>query len=464
MENKQLVESLLDMMPTPIFYKNKEGHYRYFNQAYLDYSGMPFEALYDQTVFDILPSGHAEIHDAADKALMASKGSTIYESEITYPDGATYIMEITKVVDLDGDGFVKGILTMMRDISDRRNHEASVRLTDRMKEAILRLNNQIPDYKGLEDFFEDVLRQFQDLFGHSMQSCILEVGQDNNVRIFASRGYDPQDVKRFVVPLEETFIYLENQGDMTKACIIEDLSRYSEMNILPSDREKETSYVKSSLEIPIMVEDEVKYIISVDSLEAHVFNQNDLYIANYIRTQFQVLLRVFNLYQETLYMARYDAMTDLRNRRYLEESLKKAMKKSQDSGVPLILLLFDLDKLKMMNDAYGHHIGDQYIVAFSDRLKETFSPYGFIGRIGGDEFSCVIETLDQASVIEKIEVMRQDFRKKGLRVGDCFEEVDFSYGIVSYSGQEMSLGKLMRKADENMYAVKMNHRQNDGQE
>src|SRR5690606_15546351 len=82
-------------------------------------------------------------------------------------------------------------------------------------------------------------------------------------------------------------------------------------------------------------------------------------------------------------LAFYDGLSGLPNRRYFTQELDKAI----DMGQPLSVLFLDLDGFKVVNDTYGHDVGDTLIQHISSRLKELVSEKGVLSRMAGDEFN-----------------------------------------------------------------------------
>ena len=109
------------------------------------------------------------------------------------------------------------------------------------------------------------------------------------------------------------------------------------------------------------------------------------------------------LYQNALKLAMQDALTSLSNRRCFDEQLKRAMHHANRQRSKVGLIICDLDKFKLVNDSYGHHIGDEVLINFSQALKESVRDSDSVFRFGGDEFSIIVEnaTRDSLKVIEQ---------------------------------------------------------------
>jgi len=108
-------------------------------------------------------------------------------------------------------------------------------------------------------------------------------------------------------------------------------------------------------------------------------------------------------YQMTLLLAMQDGLTSLNNRRSFDEQLKRAMHRANRQHSKVGLIICDLDKFKAVNDTFGHAIGDEVLIQFSQALKLSIRDSDCIFRFGGDEFALIVEdaTKDALIVIEQ---------------------------------------------------------------
>src|SRR5690349_7527708 len=91
------------------------------------------------------------------------------------------------------------------------------------------------------------------------------------------------------------------------------------------------------------------------------------------------------------YLAQYDHLTGLVNRSLFRDRLVQAMARSKRMHQPIGLMLLDLDRFKAVNDTYGHDIGDELLKAVSERLKTCVREVDTVARMGGDEFTIILE-------------------------------------------------------------------------
>lgn len=100
-------------------------------------------------------------------------------------------------------------------------------------------------------------------------------------------------------------------------------------------------------------------------------------------------------------VSRIDALTEVYNRRHLEEQLKEQGTSSRRRGAPLAVILFDIDHFKQVNDVYGHPAGDDVLQQCSRRIVDTIRAGGVVGRWGGEEFLVILPdtNVDEAAVV-----------------------------------------------------------------
>ena len=148
------------------------------------------------------------------------------------------------------------------------------------------------------------------------------------------------------------------------------------------------------------------------------------------------------------YLATHDQLTGLYNRGYFEEELQRI---TVGRSFPISLVIADIDRLKAVNDRYGHETGDRLIVKASEALRETFRAEDVVARIGGDEFAVILPTATEAVVIESI---RRGLNKKRVIVVDSEEiEVSLSFGCATATDSGM-VREMLKLADSRMYHEK----------
>ena len=119
-----LLQTVLDAMPAPLFYKGRDGRYQGCNQAFADFLGKRVDEVIGSTVYDVAPKDLADIYYRADKELMTRGGKQVYETEIVYADGSRHDVVFHKATYHDDNGKVTGMVGLMLDITERNRAEA----------------------------------------------------------------------------------------------------------------------------------------------------------------------------------------------------------------------------------------------------------------------------------------------------------------------------------------------------
>lgn len=158
------------------------------------------------------------------------------------------------------------------------------------------------------------------------------------------------------------------------------------------------------------------------------------------------------------HLAHHDQLTGLPNRLKLIDTLGKAIGEAEDHGTQLAVLFVDLDHFKDINDSLGHTIGDQLLIAISQRLKKSVRAADTVARLGGDEFTVLVKDLkDEQGAIEVAEKILDAFREPVI-VDAHTLKITGSIGISLYPRDGGNTETLLRNADAAMYRSKRDGR------
>jgi len=161
------------------------------------------------------------------------------------------------------------------------------------------------------------------------------------------------------------------------------------------------------------------------------------------------------------YLAHHDALTKLPNRNLYIERVERAIYRAERSNKPLALMFVDLDKFKPINDELGHEAGDAVLKTVAERMLSCVRQSDTVARFGGDEFVAILENLDHA---ESAAVVAKKVIAKLMESietpGGQHATVGASIGISIFPEDGKTMDELARAADEAMYAVKEEGRNN----
>lgn len=154
------------------------------------------------------------------------------------------------------------------------------------------------------------------------------------------------------------------------------------------------------------------------------------------------------------HLASFDSLTGLANRQELYFQVEKAFAHADRNGDLVAMLLFDLDKFKLVNDLHGHDAGDKLLVEISNRLQASIRKGDTAARLGGDEFAVVLEGIQTADAALEWARGALNRLNEPIRFEGTTLPVSASVGGAVYPTDGDSVESVMRNADLAMYKVK----------
>jgi diguanylate cyclase (GGDEF)-like protein len=175
-----------------------------------------------------------------------------------------------------------------------------------------------------------------------------------------------------------------------------------------------------------------------------------------IVTTFRDITERKELEQALHYRAFHDSLTDLPNRTLFVDRIEVAMARAAARGTTVAMMFLDLDNFKVVNDSLGHAVGDQLLVALTDRIKGCLRLEDTLARLSGDEFAILFEEIwgedDAVRLAERIQEQLQN----PFSIDHRELYVAASIGIVVSGPTHTTPGDLLRDADLAMYRAKAN--------
>jgi diguanylate cyclase (GGDEF)-like protein len=201
---------------------------------------------------------------------------------------------------------------------------------------------------------------------------------------------------------------------------------------------------------PVLGPKGVSGFLVIDTLQ-HVQRDQDLA---------STLLGLYSNYLLLLNDNQRDHLTGLLNRKSFDDKIMKIALSLSDTNkrntdkVQYCLAVLDIDHFKRVNDTYGHLLGDEVLLHFSQCMNETFREYDFLFRVGGEEFVVVLRNVDQLAAAATIERFRRTVETHYFpQVG----QITVSIGVTFIGANDLPV-TVMDRADKALYYVKENGR------
>jgi diguanylate cyclase (GGDEF)-like protein/PAS domain S-box-containing protein len=237
--------------------------------------------------------------------------------------------------------------------------------------------------------------------------------------------------------MEKTDLLLDGVETRTELRVPKDPSRYLDLRVTPL-------YDKRQLL-------NGQLMVFRDITERKHVEKRLRYVNDRLQTQ---LIEIGLLQSKLREQSIRDPLTNLFNRRYLEETLERELARAAREDYPVCVIMIDLDHFKRVNDTYGHEAGDEVLKALATTLAEQCRRGDFACRYGGEEFVVVMPNINTDTAYERAEKIRQSLNSLDVPYGHYHLTTTVSIGIACYPINGDTRESVLRAADRAMYGAK----------
>jgi diguanylate cyclase (GGDEF)-like protein len=211
--------------------------------------------------------------------------------------------------------------------------------------------------------------------------------------------------------------------------------------------------------LPLKIEDAMAGWVGLESREgAEAFNVQDLRLAGIAVNIVSLALGNAELYAQTQALAMSDSLTGLYTQGYFHERFDEEFSKAKHKGLPLSLLLLDVDYFKRVNDSHGHHIGDEILKWLSRQIASEVRETDFVARYGGDEFVVLMPLTGGTDALDFGRRLCGKVGSAVFRWGQERIRLTISGGVASLGESDPDKMALFHRADAALYQAKDNGR------
>jgi two-component system cell cycle response regulator len=162
-----------------------------------------------------------------------------------------------------------------------------------------------------------------------------------------------------------------------------------------------------------------------------------------------------NELEQSVNLSIKDGLTGVFNRRYFDIHIQRMITQSADSKRSICLVMFDIDRFKKVNDAYGHQTGDEILKTFANILKTNFKVTDLIARFGGEEFCVILNDINLNDALAVAERLRAIVESTIITIEslDKILNMSVSIGVAELKAKESAM-ELFGRADAALYKAK----------
>ncbi|MFN8611210.1 MAG: sensor domain-containing diguanylate cyclase [Vulcanimicrobiota bacterium] len=182
----------------------------------------------------------------------------------------------------------------------------------------------------------------------------------------------------------------------------------------------------------------------------HIFTQEEMELVVLIAAHISLALESHRLYELSV----LDGLTNIYNRRYLDQRLSQELADSIRHEKPLSVALLDLDHFKQLNDGYGHQAGDQVLCELTGLLSQELRQHDVLARYGGEEFALILAGTSAADGLLLGERLRSLVESRDFFYKNQKLPVTISLGLATFPENGQDKMTLLRAADKALYRAK----------
>ena len=175
-------------------------------------------------------------------------------------------------------------------------------------------------------------------------------------------------------------------------------------------------------------------------------------VTSYFYAQNLTIRRAYD--EQIRVLASHDGLTGLPNRNRFNEYFKQSLAQAKRYQRHVALMFMDLDGFKLVNDTYGHRVGDLLLIEVAGRIKNSLREFDMVARVGGDEFIVLLTEVDNKKEVDEIKKRISDAISPAFLLEGVTCHVGISIGCAIYPTDGTIDNELIAKADTEMYAVK----------
>jgi diguanylate cyclase (GGDEF)-like protein/PAS domain S-box-containing protein len=405
---KYIISALMDYCTDSIYFKDLQSRFILANKALLKKLGMKnMSELIGKTDEDLFTEEHAKEAYAIEQKIIETGIPVvdIEEKETWYKKGIRWV-STTKMSFYDKEGNIMGTFGISRDITDRKMVERKLEKQISFMDALM---------EGVTDsiYFKDLQSRF----------LIINNGLARKLGI-----KDPKEA------IGKTDFHFFTKEHAQQAYAIE--QKIIETGIPVVDiEEKETWYKKgirwvSTTKMPFY--DKEGNIMGTFGISRDITDRK-------------------KAEEKVQYLYCHDQLTGLYNRTFFDEELNRI---DTDRQLPITIVMGDVDKLKLINDTYGHLKGDILLKTIADIFKKCFRKEDIVSRWGGDEFIAILPKTEKKDALKIIKRIQSSCKKRNVNG----VPVSISLGTSTKESSSKNILDILKEAEDKMYEKKIKSR------
>jgi diguanylate cyclase (GGDEF)-like protein/PAS domain S-box-containing protein len=463
-KERDFTSAVLDIVGAQVVVLDRDGRIIRFNRACELLSGYSFQEVKGKHIWEILTED-ATLTKSRIKREVAGDYPSMYEEYWIIRSGERRLISWSTTALLDDDNNVEHLISTGVDITERKQAEKALQdankklatwvddLEERRREMALlsEMGELLQNCEGFEEAYAVSARYIQKLFPFDHGALCLSSASRDMVEAVEMWG-DPIPTERVFTPsdcwaLRRGRSHLVDNPQPGLMCA----------HVL-------NPQVAKYLCVPMMARSEALGVLHLRHATGEKGQQGTLWLpSNEHKQQLavavadQIAMALANLrLRETLRnMAIRDPLTGLFNRRYMEESLERELRRAERRKTTVGVIMFDIDHFKDFNDIYGHDGGDALLRELGSFVKTRTRGEDIACRYGGEEFVYVLPESSLSNTKNRAEQLRQEVKQlKVYHLGKPLNKISISLGVCAFPEHGLTAETILKTVDTALYRAK----------
>jgi len=399
-ESQQEFASLFKSNPEALVHTDEKGTVLNINPRFTELFGYALEELKGRNIDEgmIHPAGKLK---EGKKITKVGLGGYIYHETIRKKKDGTLFPVLISASSVIVEGKYQGAIALYQDITERKQHE-------QMQTALYNISKAANSPITLEQLYQTIHQELGTLIDTTnFYIALLDEKKD---QVFFP--YNIDNTKPIHLPRTINHNSLVAQVIKTGKSIFVNQEMIKGKKFMEEFKEWFGMLRKVWIGVPLKVEDRVIGALCVQSYSnPKLYSEGDIKLLEFVSFQVATAIERKSTEEKIRHLSFHDPLTDLYNRAYFEEELKRY---NFPRYFPLSIISIDVNGLKVINDTFGHQEGDKLLQHFASLLTSTSRKGDVIARMGGDEFTLLLPSTTAAQAQEVCERIKQSCKEDNI--------------------------------------------------
>ncbi|CAM3045863.1 regulatory protein (GGDEF, PAS, PAC domains) [Legionella steigerwaltii] len=427
------------------------------NRTLQEILGYSDEELHSKDMLEITyPDDVAMTRDAMNKLLQGKLRISHMEKRYVRKDGSIIWGMVSSSLIRDEQGEPINFIMQMKDVSDRIQNEEKMR---QLNEKTMETLNELK----LLEHDESLLNKLN----RSLQICITAEEAYPRINLIAQDLFPDLggglSIYNKTIKQMETVVQWGREELLPNVFLPMDCFsiREATTNVVDDpNKSVPCSHYKTPpqggyMALPLMVQNELIGVIHLLAPKGKKLTQHQQDMANSFGNIVKLAIANINLRVSLSELSLHDPLTNLYNRRYLNDILSRELIRIAREKKTLCVAMLDIDNFKKFNDTYSHLAGDELLKAIGKLLKDSFRESDISVRFGGEEFVVVLLNTTLNNAVSKMDDLREKIKNISIYFkGNSLNHITISIGVAEALIHGASIEEIIKAADHALYAAK----------